>query len=148
MTELTDSATVYHSKIDWWVWAIMIVYAAVLLAAGIGGIGWVTFSIFFVGFEGLFIALILGCRYAIEGDSLIVYQFFYPMRLPIKKIKDIKYHTGILAAPALSTNRLAIRFADRAVLKSAMPIEISPKDRERFVTRLLEINPEIDVIKA
>ena len=43
----------------------------------------------------------------------------------------------------MSLDRVSIRFSDRKVLKSAMPIEISPKDRDGFIADLKKINPEI-----
>ena len=88
-----------------------------------------------------------GCWYAIEGSDFIVYQFFRPHRFPIHKIKEVKFCKGILAGAALSTTRIAIRFTDRKILKSSMPIEISPKDREGFVHDLTVINPDITVIR-
>lgn len=42
--------------------------------------------------------------------------------------------------------RVSIKFTDRSVLKSSMPLEISPKDRDGFMAQLKEINPAI-VIK-
>lgn len=135
--------TVYRSKIDWWVWAILAFFFAILTAAYIGGIGWLTFLIFLVGFGALYAVMIFGTWYAIEGDDLIVYQFCRPHRFPIRKIKDVKYTTSILASAALSTRRVAIRFTDRSVLRSSMPLEISPRDRAGFIRHLLALNPSI-----
>ena len=72
---------------------------------------------------------LIGIWYAIEGNNLIVYQFFRPKRYPIKKIKDVRYSKGFLAAPALSSTRLAIRFTDRNILRSSRPRGRSPLDR-------------------
>lgn len=138
---------IYTSKIDWWIWAVLVFFFTVLIVAGIGGMGWVTFWIYLIGFGAIFFVSHFGIWYAIEGDNLIVYQFCRPKRFPIKKIKEVGCSKSILSAPALSTKRLAIKFTDRSVLKSSMPIEISPKDRDGFIYRLLEINPEIKVIR-
>lgn len=62
-----------------------------------------------------------------------------------QKIKDVRYSKGFLAAPALSSTRLAIRFTDRNILRSSLPLEISPLDRTSFVNRLLSVNPGITV---
>jgi hypothetical protein len=52
----------------------------------------------------------------------------------------------MLSAPATSlTKRLAISFTDRSVLKSSMPIIISPANRQLFIDTLLAINPDIEV---
>ncbi len=85
-----------------------------------------------------------GIYYRIDGDKLVVYSFFVPTAYPIDKIKEVKPAKSVLSAPATSlTHRLAISFTDRKVLKSAMPIIISPVHHEEFIQQLLSINPEI-----
>lgn len=91
------------------------------------------------------VVLIVGCWYEIDGDQLVVYLFFRPNRFPIDKIAEVKKTTGILATAGMSCRRVSIKFADRSVLKSSMPLEISPKDRDGFIAELKEINPDIKV---
>ena len=137
--------TVYRSRIDWWLIAIVIFTMSILVVAAIGGTVWLS-MLYGILMGGLFWVALAGTWYAIEGDRLLVYQFFRPTRLPIAKIKEVRYCRGVLAGPCLSTRRLSIKFTDRSVLKSAMPIEISPRDRDGMVRQLLEINPAIKVI--
>lgn len=137
--------TVYRSRIDWWLIAIVIFTMTILVVAAIGGTVWLS-VLYGILIGGLFWVAMAGTWYAIEGDRLVVYQFFRPTRLPIAKIKEVRYCRGVLAGPCLSTCRLSIKFTDRSVLKSAMPIEISPRDRDGMVRQLLEINPAIKVI--
>lgn len=136
--------TTYPSKIDWWIWAIVAFVITVIIIIGITSPWWLTLllglAILVPSLTGL-----IGIWYAIEGDNLIVYQFFRPKRYPIKKIKDVRYSKGFLAAPALSSTRLAIRFTDRNILRSSLPLEISPLDRTSFVNHLLSVNPGITV---
>ena len=87
-----------------------------------------------------------GCWYEIDGDELVIYQFFKPTRLPMSKIKDVKKTSGYLATAGMSHLRVSISFTDRSVLKSFAPIEISPKDRDRFMTQLKSINPNINTL--
>lgn len=137
---------IYYSKIDWWVWAVVL-FTAIIVCFAAATLP-MSFSIIYcTGIIGVEAAAFLGCRYAIEGNTLIVYMFFRPNRYPIDKISEVKYTTGILSAPALSTKRLSIKFSDKKILKSSMPLEISPKDCEAFVERLLHINPSIKVIR-
>lgn len=85
-----------------------------------------------------------GTWYAIEGDDLIVYMFWRPARFPISKIKEITPTKTLLSAPATSlTKRIAITFTDRKVLKSTMPLIISPANQKKFFEVLLSINPVI-----
>ncbi len=88
---------------------------------------------------------LLGCYYRIDGENLVVYLFFIPTAYPINKIKSIKPTRSILSAPAISLiHRIAITFTDRKVLKSSMPLVISPVRQDEFIAQLLKINPDIE----
>lgn len=137
---------VYRSRIDWWVWLVTVIFLAVIWLSAIGMSWW--YVVFVSGLTTLLYAwLMFGCWYEIDGDELVIYQFFRPTRLPISKIKDIKKTTGYLATAGMSHLRVSISFIDRSVWKSYAPLEISPKDRDGFIARLIEINPEIKEIK-
>ena len=87
---------------------------------------------------------LLSIYYRIDGDKLVVYTFFIPKAYPIDKIKEIKPTKNILSSPATSlTHRLAITFTDWKILKSTIPLIISPVRKEEFIQQLLSINPEI-----
>lgn len=87
---------------------------------------------------------LFGCYYRIDGENLVVYSFFIPTAYPINKIKSIKPTKSILSAPAISLiHRIAITFTDRKVLKSSMPLVISPVRQDEFIAQLLSINPDI-----
>lgn len=138
--------TIYRSRIDWWVWLVTVGFLAVIWLSAIGMSWW--YVVFVSGLTTLLYAwLMFGCWYEIDGDVLVVYQFFHPTRLPISKIKDIKKTTGYLATAGMSHLRVSISFIDRSAWKSYAPLEISPKDREGFISRLIEINPEIKEIE-
>lgn len=132
---------IYKSKIDWWVWLVLLFVAVVTVAVALDSTWLVTLSI--VGTMLLGVVLIAGCWYEIDGNQLVVYQFFSPNRFPIDKIAEVKKTTGILATAGMSCRRVSIKFADRSVLKSSMPLEISPKNRDGFIAKLKEINPDI-----
>ena len=86
----------------------------------------------------------IGIYYRIDGDKLVVYSFFIPTAYPIDKIKEIKPTKSVLSSPATSlSHRLAITFTDRKILKSYMPLIISPVHQDEFIRHLLSINPEI-----
>lgn len=137
---------VYRSRIDWWLMSVIFFAFIVVFVACIGTYWWLS-ALYGVLILFLFVVLMCGCWYEIEGDDLLVYQFFRPHRFPIAKIKEVKKTTGYLATAGMSSRRVSIRFTDRSVLKSSMPLEISPKDRDGFITRLMEINPAIRQIK-
>lgn len=85
--------------------------------------------------------------YEIDGSDLVVYQFFRPARFPISKIKSVAPTKTLLSAPATSLKRrIAITFVDRSVLKSSMPLVISPANQQKFIEALLSVNPDITVV--
>ena len=92
-----------------------------------------------------FVLVTLLCiYYQIDGDQLVVYSFFIPTAYPIDKIKEINPTKSVLSSPATSlAHRLAITFTDRKILKSSIPLIISPVRQEEFIRHLLSINPEI-----
>lgn len=86
----------------------------------------------------------LSIHYRIDVDKLVVYSFFIPTAYPIDKIKEIKPTKSVLSSPTTSlTHRLAITFTDRVILKSSIPLIISPVRQEEFIRHLLSINSEI-----
>lgn len=137
---------IYRSKIDWWVWLVMAGSLGVIWLSAIDMSWW---YIVFVccSMTVLYIWLMFGCWYEVDGDNLVVYQFFRPTRLPISKIKEVKKTTGYLATAGMSRLRVSISFIDRSVWKSYAPLEISPKDRDGFIARLIEVNPDIKEIQ-
>ncbi len=138
----TTDKIIYRSKVDWWVWLILV---GSLLVVWLSCIGMPWWYVAFVGggMTALYAILVFGCWYEIKDDMLVVYQFFHPTSLPIAKIKDVKKTIGYLATAGMSSKRVSIRFVDRSVLKSFAPLEISPKDRDGFIARLIEMNPDI-----
>lgn len=86
----------------------------------------------------------LSIYYKIDGNNLVVYTFFVPTAYPIDKIKEVKPTKSVLSAPATSLNhRMAITFTERKILKSTIPLIISPVHQEDFIRQLLTINPNI-----
>lgn len=136
----------FPTKIGWWLWATLLFAATTLFAVAISSPGWMT-ALYAIAITAAIALPIAGCRYAIEGDTLLVYQFFRPTSLPIRRIKEVRYCRGYSAGPAMSLQRLSISFSDRSVLRSSMPLEISPADRDALVAELLRINPSITVIR-
>lgn len=133
----------YSPKIGWYVYAV-IPFVFICCMPGsdfrLGLIMSIPFCIFIY-------LLITRTKYAIRDNEFGVKCFLYRWNwFPIDKIESIKQINSILAtATALSSNRIAIKFSDRKILKSYAPLEIAPKDRDGFIAELLEINPDIKV---
>ena len=88
---------------------------------------------------------LLSIYYRIDGDKLVVYSFFIPTAYPIDKIKEIKPTKSVLSSPATSlSHRLAITFTDRKILKSSIPLIISPVHQDEFIRQLLSPKSSIE----
>lgn len=104
----------------------------------------IALSLIAVVFFGFLVAMFKGTYYRINGNNLVIYQFFKPTEFPIDKIESVMPCRSMLSAPATSVvNRLAIKFSDRKVLKSSMPMYISPERQKEFIAQLLTVNPSI-----
>lgn len=135
--------TRYNSKWDISTWLIIAIVAAgcaipCFLDDGI----WPT--IISLAMLVFVIAAFLGIYYRIDGNKLIVYQFFIPQAYPIDRIKEIKPTKSVLSAPATSISyRIAIIFTDKKILKSSAPLIISPVRQPQFIQELISTNPNI-----
>ena len=117
------------------------------MAGGITEGSWIPGTIeicLFLFIVVLFGYLISTVKYAIRGNELGIRNLAYKWEwFPIEKIESVKPVKSVLAGAALSFNRLSIKFSDRKVLRSTMPLEIAPKDKEEFINALRNINPQI-----
>ena len=137
----------YSTKIDWWIifvlGFIMVFVFYILLWIGIEW--WIVLIIALplFGMVGLSICQI---SYVIKDDELGVHTEARCIWYPIEKIKEVRKVKSILAAPAMSFTRVQIKF-ERGTTKTAVPLEISPKDSDNFIQDLLRINPDIKFIQ-
>ena len=128
---------IYKSKVDWWL-GLVLVYpifrsvASIIEGEWIGYIGIVLCLLFIV-----FISK--STRYIISENHLIVKcMFIVNDKIEISKIRKIEKSNSILSSPALSLDRIAIKF------NRYDEVYISPKERQAFIDELLKINPEIE----
>ena len=137
---------IYKSRVDWWVYAII---PFVFLCCMLGPI--LTDSDYWLGIAlaipfCLFVCYALvSTKYAVQGNEFGVKILSGWQWFPIDKIESVTRTNSILSSAALSTHRIAIKFSDRRILKSSLPLEISPKDEKGFIADLLRINPDIKV---
>lgn len=147
---MSSTCTRYNSLLDWSTWLIVGLVEAVCLfpllldddttmRAVIIGVAVLLLIFFIIMFKGTY--------FEIRDNDLVIYEFFRPSNFPIDKIESITPIKTILACSATSlVNRLAIKFSDRKVLKSSMPLIISPVHQKDFINQLLEKNPNIVAI--
>lgn len=129
---------IYKSKIDWWLGLVLIYPICRSIISIVEG-EW-------LGYLGVVLCLLFivfiskSTRYIIDENQLVVKcMFIVNDKIEISKIKKIEKTNSILSSPALSLDRMAIRY------NKFDEVYISPKDKQAFVNDLLKINPEIDV---
>jgi len=81
---------------------------------------------------GLYVGLVFPVRYGLADAYLVVRFGLCRQRIPLAAISEVKPTSNPLSAPALSLDRLHIRFGE-GVFKAVM---ISPADRNRFLDEL------------
>lgn len=133
---------------DWWI-PVIVVFTVIMCFLGplIDGEGLLVAIIMGIFLLGLEVVMLSSVSYQITDGKIGVRNIFYRWDwFPIDKISEVNKSGGsILAASALSTKLISIKFSDRKILKSSKPLTISPKDRDSFIARLKEINPAIEV---
>lgn len=129
---------IYKSKIDWWL-GIVFLYPLFLGIQSIIEGKWIGFLLFFgVLFFIWFISKTTS--YTIKEDELQVKSMFVVnQKIEISKIRKIEKSNSILSSPALSFDRIVIRF------NKYDDIYISPKQKLAFIDELLSINSSIEV---
>ena len=132
-------ATVYKSKIDWWLGAILVVAMIASALAGLKALStdtpnaiWTAALIGGVGFILPLVGL-LSTRYVIQGQQLVVRSGLFKWRIPINEISDITPSSDPIASPALSLDRLRITYGKT---KSLL---VSPRDKDGFLAQIASL---------
>lgn len=127
----------FASKIDWWLIAILmgsVILVVVGLGVSINQDPDPTHAAVAVSLTLLFLALIgsvlFRTYYQVNGNNLRIVSGPFHWNVPIDQIISVERTRNPLSSPALSLDRLRIRYADK---KSIM---ISPADQRRFVKAL------------
>ena len=129
---------IFKSKIDWWfglilVYPIFLSITALLEGEWIGLLG-------LAGVVGFILILSKTTQYIINENQLIVKStWIVNQRIDISKITKIEKSNSILSSPALSLDRLLVRY------NKYDEVLISPKEKKEFIDELLKINPNIEI---
>jgi hypothetical protein len=79
-------------------------------------------------------------QYIINENQLLVKStWIVNERIDISKITKIEKSNSILSSPALSLDRLLVRY------NKYDEVLISPKEKKEFIDELLKINPNIEI---
>jgi hypothetical protein len=126
-------ATVYRSKADAWLVAV--------LAAAMAVSSYATFAVFSAGHPAAWwiaagtvgagivlpLSLLLSTHYTLEPRQLVVQSGPFQWRIPLADITAITPTSSPLSSPALSLDRLRIDYGQGRSLM------VSPRNKEQFV---------------
>lgn len=131
----------YRSKISWIIYIPLIVSLIPLIVIIIVEDIWLVGLVFLP--VVMFISYIfLKTKYMITGDVLYIQcGFLYNQQIKISSIRQIKETNNPISSPALSLDRIEIKF------DKYNSVLISPKGKEMFIKHLQQINPAIAFIK-
>ncbi len=127
----------FPSKVDAWLVVILVIS---ILAIDGGFVGVVmeneepvvtiVVGIFMLLMVLLVISLLFRTYYSVEGDTLRVVSGPFSWRVPIDEIQALEPTRNPLSSPALSLDRLRIRYSGKK------QILVSPADKRRFAKAL------------
>ena len=132
-------ATVYKSKIDWWLGAILFVAMIASALAGLKALSAHTpnsiWAALLIGGVGLILPLVslLSTRYVIQGQQLVVRSGLFKWRIPINEISDITPTSDPIASPALSLDRLRISYG------RSKTVLVSPRNKDAFLAQIASL---------
>jgi len=132
----------FKSKVDRWIFVLLIVViimqiVAVGSAALQAGEPLATTGLILVmiGVVGLMVWLLVGTHYTVDRGTIRVVSGPFRWRIPIDQITSVTTTRSPLSSPALSLDRISIRYGKRR------RIMISPADKAAF---LRAIGHELD----
>lgn len=136
----TPAAKTYTSQVDLWLLLVLlacmtaVVYSGYHLVRNGGGLSHWLISLFNLALgAGLPLWLLLGTRYTLTREQLLVRSAFLRWQIPLADITQVSASRSLASGPALSLNRLAIRYGRyREIL-------VSPKHRREFLQHLDEL---------
>ncbi|MGH7887696.1 MAG: PH domain-containing protein [Candidatus Binatia bacterium] len=136
--------TVFRSKVDLWLVIVAVAVPVVMLEFILEGLNTpekfaeLLALVIVVAVLGIFAWLYFSTRYTITGDFLLVKAGPFSWVIPIEDIVSVEPTRNPSSSPALSLDRLVIRYGRSAALM------ISPKDKDGFMKELkkhLKPNP-------
>ena len=130
---------IYRSKIDWW---LLIVVFMPLIYSIVEGISEGDYEAIYAIVPIIIVIILLfsQIKYVVNNGILVINGGLFKQNVNIAAIKSIHKTYNPLSAPALSINRLEIKYGDAFDY-----LLISPENRQKFIEELTAINPDIDV---
>ena len=134
----------FRSKIDLWLLLVLLAGIAMPLAITALALPWPSLGVGARVFVGLVVLsavalplwLLGSTSYRFDANTLHIRSGPFAWRVPLAQVRDVSPTRSALSSPALSLDRLRIRFGERD------EIMISPAERERFLAALQRRAPQ------
>ncbi len=123
----------FHSKIDTWLGAALVLAAGSTLWTAMTTGQWLPVAAVFA----VLATAVFPMRYELHGDAMLVRSGLLRYRLPYAEITSLVPNRNLLSAPALSLDRVLV------TSKVHRGINISPADREGFFDALIQRAPHL-----
>jgi hypothetical protein len=142
----------YKSKVDNWLTVVAILPVVICIIFGFNqndipsAITSIAISIIILAF---FVHLYFSTFYTIRNSKLNIKSSFYLYySIDIQSINKIEKSNSWEKAPALSMDRLEIKYNEKPAVRYNFydSVIISPKNKKEFIEDLLKINPQIEVV--
>jgi hypothetical protein len=124
----------FRSKIDRWIYVLLIiVIIGQVIAIGSAALqaddplATTGMVLAMIGVAGLMVWLLVGTHYTVDRGVIRIVSGPFRWRVPIDEITSITASRSLLSSPALSLDRICIRYGKRK------RIMISPADRDAFL---------------
>jgi len=128
------ASRVFRSKVDWWIRLLlglaiagMFVGGAIGILEGAAPLEITTLILALIAGLALIVWVLVGTRYTVDRGTLIVRAGPLRWKIPLDEITAVEATKSPLSSPALSLDRLRIRYGNNRSLM------ISPADRAGFL---------------
>ncbi len=130
---------IFRSKIDWWLWGIVLATTGLLLQ-----FLWTMYikgtmqeypehAVVYFLTVVLFWWPLLNTRYIVTEHDLLIHSMWFKWKISKSEIKKISPTHHLISSPALSLDRLRIDYAKEGVKSHVL---VSPKDKQAFCKAL------------
>ena len=143
MPGLEAPPTIYRSKRDRWIivvlWGanlVMLLSALRVWSSEEGLISRLGFAATMLAVTALVVWILESTRYELGASELVIRSGPFRWTIPLASIREVAPTNNPLSSPALSLDRLLIRYPGRS-----LGIMISPEDKEGFLRELVLRSP-------